>query len=54
MPPESPWPVLAAATVTIAVFLLLSSHYVSAGVFFAFTLLTLAGWNAHEPEEGEG
>jgi heme/copper-type cytochrome/quinol oxidase subunit 1 len=51
MPPESPWPVLAAATATAAFFLLLTSHYATAGMAFTLTLLTLVGWNVHEPEE---
>jgi cytochrome c oxidase subunit I+III len=54
MPPESPWPILAAATVTAAFFLLLTSHYATAGMAFVLTLLTLVGWNLHEPEEGVG
>jgi len=54
MPPESPWPVLAAGTVTAAFFLLLTSHYATAGMAFALMLLTLVGWNLHEPEEGVG
>jgi cytochrome c oxidase subunit I+III len=54
MPPESPWPILAAATVTIAFFLLLTEHYATAGAFFALTVLAAAGWNAHEPEEATG
>jgi len=51
MPPESPWPILVALTLTIAFFLLLTSHYATAGGFFALTVLTLAGWNAQEPNE---
>jgi len=54
MPAESPWPALAAATVTVAFFLLLTSHYATAGLAFTLTLLTLAGWNLHEPEEATG
>jgi cytochrome c oxidase subunit 1/cytochrome c oxidase subunit I+III len=53
MPPESLWPVLVALTVTIAFFLLLTSHYATAGGFFALAVLTLAGWHAHEPTEAE-
>jgi cytochrome c oxidase subunit I+III len=54
MPPESPWPVLVGASVTLAFFLLLTSHYATAGMLFVVTALTAAAWNAHEPEEGEG
>jgi cytochrome c oxidase subunit 1/cytochrome c oxidase subunit I+III len=54
MPPESPWPILAAATVTVAFFLLLTQHYATAGAFFVLTMLAAAGWNAHEPEEATG
>jgi cytochrome c oxidase subunit 1/cytochrome c oxidase subunit I+III len=54
MPPESPWPIVVALTVTFGFFLLLTSHYATAGGFFALTVLALAGWNAQEPEEAEG
>jgi len=45
--------VLVALTVTNAFFLLLTSHYATAGGFFALAVLTLAGWHAHEPAEAE-
>ncbi|NUR77820.1 MAG: cytochrome c oxidase subunit I [Thermoleophilia bacterium] len=51
MPPESPWPIALAVSVTIAFALLLTSHYASAGGFLALALLMLAGWHAAEPEE---
>jgi uncharacterized membrane protein YccC len=51
MPPESPWPVVLALTVTIAAFFVLTSHYATAGFFLTLTLLTLAGWHAQEPAE---
>jgi hypothetical protein len=51
MPPESPWPIVLALTVTIAAFLLLTEHYVTAAFFLALTVLTLAGWHTQEPVE---
>jgi heme/copper-type cytochrome/quinol oxidase subunit 1 len=51
MPPESFWPIVLALAVTIAAFLLVTSHYVTAGLFLALAVLTLAGWHAQEPEE---
>jgi hypothetical protein len=38
-------------TVTIAFAFLLTSHWTTAGGFFAVGLLTLAGWHSYEPEE---
>jgi cytochrome c oxidase subunit 1/cytochrome c oxidase subunit I+III len=51
MPSESPWPILLALTVTIAFAFLLTSHWTTAGGFFAVGLLTLVGWHSYEPEE---
>jgi cytochrome c oxidase subunit 1/cytochrome c oxidase subunit I+III len=51
MPPESPWPIVLALAVLIAAFLLLTSHYVTAGLFLALAVVMLAGWHAREPEE---
>jgi cytochrome c oxidase subunit I+III len=51
MPPESFWPIALALAVTIAAFLLVTTHYVTAGLFLALAVLMLAGWNTQEPEE---
>jgi heme/copper-type cytochrome/quinol oxidase subunit 1 len=51
MPAESPWPIAVAAALTIGFFLLLLSHYATAGGLFAIALLALAGWHSQEPEE---
>jgi cytochrome c oxidase subunit 1/cytochrome c oxidase subunit I+III len=51
MPAESPWPIALAVAVTIAFWLLLTSHYATAGGFLALAVLMLAGWHAQEPEE---
>jgi cytochrome c oxidase subunit I+III len=51
MPPESPWPIALALTVTIAAFFLLTEHYATAAFFLTLTVLTLAGWHTQEPEE---
>jgi cytochrome c oxidase subunit 1/cytochrome c oxidase subunit I+III len=51
MPDESPWPIVVAATVTVAFAFLLTSHWTTAAGFFALTTLALAGWHAREPDE---
>ena len=50
MPPESPWPIAIAAVVSIAFALLLTTHYVAAGVFVGLAALGAAAWNTNEPE----
>jgi cytochrome c oxidase subunit I len=50
MPAESPWPVVLAAAVLIALYLVLSSHYVAAGAFFGLAGLVLVAWHAQEPQ----
>jgi cytochrome c oxidase subunit I+III len=51
MPPESPWPILLAAPVLVAFYLLVSQHWIAAAGFFAVAGLALLGWHGHEPEE---
>jgi hypothetical protein len=51
MPPESPWPITLAVSVTVAFVLLLTSHYVAAAVLFGLAGLVLAAWHSQEPEE---
>jgi len=51
MPPESPWPIVVAFATSIAFALVLTTHFVTAGVFFAAAALAVAAWNTNEPEE---
>jgi cytochrome c oxidase subunit I+III len=51
MPPESPWPVTIAVTVSIAFGMMLTTHYVVAAAFLGIAALGAAGWNLDEPEE---
>jgi hypothetical protein len=50
MPSESGWPIVLACAVTLLFVMLLSSHYVVAGIFAALAALVLVAWNVHEPE----
>ncbi len=52
MPSESPWPLALGACATVAFALLLTSHFVTAGILGALAALALAAWHSHEPEEG--
>jgi cytochrome c oxidase subunit I len=49
MPAESPWPIALAAVVTIVFVMLLTTHFVVAGVFVGVAALVLAAWHAGEP-----
>jgi cytochrome c oxidase subunit I len=49
MPAESPWPIVLAAAVTIVFVMLLTTHFVVAGVFVGVAALVLAAWHAGEP-----
>jgi heme/copper-type cytochrome/quinol oxidase subunit 1 len=49
MPAESPWPIVLAAVVTIVFVMLLTTHFVVAGVFVGVAALVLAAWHAGEP-----
>jgi heme/copper-type cytochrome/quinol oxidase subunit 1 len=51
MPSESAAPILTAIPVTLAFAFLLTSHWVSAGLFMLVALLVVAGWHWHEPED---
>jgi cytochrome c oxidase subunit I+III len=51
MPSESGWPIVLAFAVTLLFVMLLTSHYVVAGIFALLSLLALAGWHWREPEE---
>jgi cytochrome c oxidase subunit I+III len=49
MPAESPWPIVLAAAVTVVFVMLLTTHFVIAGVFVGIAALVLAAWHAGEP-----
>jgi cytochrome c oxidase subunit I+III len=49
MPAESPWPIVLAAAVTVVFVMLLTTHFVVAGVFIGIAALVLAAWHAGEP-----
>jgi cytochrome c oxidase subunit I+III len=51
MPSESGWPIVLAFAVTLLFVMLLTSHYVVAGIFAIAAGLAVAAWNLHEPEE---
>ena len=50
MPPESPWPILVALSVTLVFVMLLTSHYAAAGIFMGLAALALVGWHGRELE----
>jgi cytochrome c oxidase subunit I+III len=51
MPGESPWPLAVAVCTGLLFVMLLTQHYVVAGVFAGFALLCVAAWHAQEPVE---
>jgi len=46
MPAESPWPVVLGLTITLALALVLLSHYLFAAALLGIALLELVGWHA--------
>jgi heme/copper-type cytochrome/quinol oxidase subunit 1 len=50
MPSESPWPITLAVCVLMVFVMLLTAHYVIAGVMGGLALLALTGWHSVEPE----
>ena len=52
MPSESGLPIVLAFAMTVLFIMLLTSHYVIAGVFLGIAGLVLAAWHGKEPEEG--
>ncbi|TML68056.1 MAG: cytochrome ubiquinol oxidase subunit I [Actinobacteria bacterium] len=51
MPSESGWPILLAFALSIVFIMLLTTHYVIAGIFIAISALILAAWHLKEPAE---
>jgi cytochrome c oxidase subunit I+III len=51
MPAESPWPIAIALAAALAFTMLLTTHYVAAGIFFGLDALALAAWHWREPQE---
>jgi cytochrome c oxidase subunit I+III len=51
MPGESPWPLAVAVCAGVLFVMLLTRHYVVAGIFAGLALLALAGWHWKEPQE---
>src|SRR5207302_1658062 len=51
MPSESAWPITLALCVTLVFVMLLTAHFVVAGIFGALAALALAGWHSQEPAE---
>jgi cytochrome c oxidase subunit I len=49
MPTESGWPIVVAFVVGIFFVMLLTQHYVVAGIFAGVAGLAVAAWNLHEP-----
>src|SRR5436305_8614140 len=52
MPSESGWPIVLAFVVGIFFVMLLTTHYVVAGIFAGVAGLAVAAWNLHEPMQG--
>jgi heme/copper-type cytochrome/quinol oxidase subunit 1 len=51
MPHSSSWPILLATALTLSFALLVTQHYMFAGIFMAVVGLTLLGWHSKEPQE---
>jgi cytochrome c oxidase subunit 1/cytochrome c oxidase subunit I+III len=49
LPAESPWPLLVALPLTLAFVMLLTSHWVAAGVAAGLAALAVAAWHLQEP-----
>jgi len=49
MPSESGWPIVLAFAVTVLFIMLLTSHFVVAGIFAGIAGLVLVAWHVHEP-----
>ena len=52
MPSESGLPITLAFAVTVLFIMLLTTHFVVAGIFAGIAGLVLAAWHAQEPAEG--
>jgi cytochrome c oxidase subunit 1/cytochrome c oxidase subunit I+III len=51
MPSESPWPITLALALALVFVMLLTTHYVIAGIFGACVMAALAAWHWQEPQE---
>jgi cytochrome c oxidase subunit I+III len=51
MPSESGWPIVLAFALSIVFIMLLTTHFVIAGVFIGISALVLAAWHLREPAE---
>ena len=51
MPSESGLPIVLAFSVTVLFIMLLTTHFVVAGIFAGIAGLVLAAWHAQEPAE---
>jgi cytochrome c oxidase subunit I+III len=50
-PAESPWPVCIALSVVMVFVMILTTHYVPAGIFVVIAGLFVVAWHWHEPQE---
>jgi hypothetical protein len=51
MPSESGWPIVLAFAVTVLFIMLLTTHFVVAGIFAGVAGLVLVAWHVHELAE---
>jgi hypothetical protein len=51
MPSESGWPIVLAFTLSIVFIMLLTTHFLIAGIFIGISALALAAWHLKEPAE---
>ena len=51
MPSESPWPVTLALCAALGFTMVLTTHYVTAGIFALLAAVVLAAWHSNEPED---
>jgi len=51
MPSESGWPIVLGAVAVVFFVMLLTSHYIVAGIFACLAALVVIAWNIHEPPQ---
>ena len=49
MPSESHWPIVVALSLTVVFVMLLTTHFVVAGIFVGLAGLVLGAWHVREP-----